>query len=160
MRLLKTVRKILVPTAAICAIFLIGGMAYSLLSGGDVKTPAPVKKAQTEDVGTSDIKPTKPGPNAPASVALYMLQESVSAGSNAGASVKTVPTASCSIGVTYNGAAGSDSGLTPKTADDFGVVGWTWTVPAGVPAGKWPVKVTCVYNGRSAVGIADLLVTH
>jgi len=160
-RYVKTARKILIPTAILCAIFLIGGMAYSLLSSGEeVKTVAPKKVDQGQDATIRDIKPHKPNPNSPASVALYMLQESAPAGSNAGASVKTVPTAACTISVTYNDGPSQDSGLVSKTADDFGVVGWTWTVPPATPEGKYPVKVTCVYNGRSAVGIQDLVVTR
>lgn len=84
----------------------------------------------------------------------------VKAGSNTTISVKTTPKATCSISVVYAGAASTDSGLAPKKADAYGEASWTWTVGASVPAGSWPVKVTCTYKAKSGVVQQSLQVTR
>ena len=158
MRLVKHAKKILIPAGILIAVFMLAGMVYGLLSGPQDNKPAPqTKKADVSE--TQEIKPTKPGPNAPENVSAYLYQDSVAAGSNAGVTVKTNPDSDCTISVVYGNLAAQDSGLAPKKADDYGTLSWTWTVAPGAPAGTWPVKVTCVYNGRSGVSIANLNIT-
>jgi hypothetical protein len=89
-----------------------------------------------------------------------MLTSPEAPGDNVSMSVKTVPTSTCTIRVEYNKIPSTDSGLVAKTADEFGIVSWTWTVGEDVPLGTWPAKVTCVYNGRSAVVQGDLQVAE
>jgi hypothetical protein len=60
--------------------------------------------------------------------------------------------------VEYNDVPSADSGLKPKTADDFGIVSWAWTVEATTPVGEWPVDVTCVFNDQSAMVRGKLVV--
>jgi hypothetical protein len=83
----------------------------------------------------------------------------IAAGSNSSITVRTNAGSTCAVTVSYNGAPSTDSGLTPKTADAYGNVTWTWTVNSSVPAGSWPVKVTCTYHGRSGVVISNFQVT-
>ena len=47
----------------------------------------------------------------------------------------------------------------PKTADEYGVVGWSWTVEANRSAGVYPVDITCARDGMSGYRRADLEVT-
>ncbi len=77
---------------------------------------------------------------------------------NASIIIRTNAGSKCVIAVVYDKTASSDSGLGSKTADEYGIASWTWTVESSVPIGKWPVKVTCVYNGRSAVVQGNLQV--
>jgi hypothetical protein len=156
MRGLKIVRKILVPTVILIVVFLIGGAAYSLLTSQEDVPETPVKTSSASEEAPAELKPHKPAPNAPESVAIYLSTEEVKAGSNTGLTVRTNPGSTCTISVIYNGVPSRDSGLANKTADAYGVVTWTWTVESNVPAGSWPVKVTCVYNGRSGVAQANL----
>ena len=136
-------------------IAVLAGVAYVYFSG---KTPAkPASADKPADIYPA-IKPKVPSPSAPASAAIESLLTPVSLGSNTSVSVKTVPTAKCTISVTYNEVPSKDSGLSPKTADVYGNVVWSWTVEKTAPLGTWPVKVTCVYNKKSAVVIGNLQV--
>lgn len=116
-----------------------------------VATPVEAKPAPV-------IKPTKPAANARVGAAVHMLTSPVPPGSNASITVKTLATAKCTIVVEYNKVASKDSDLVAKTADEYGMVSWTWTVGESVPLGKWPVKVTCAYNKSSAMVQGDLVV--
>jgi hypothetical protein len=105
-----------------------------------------------------DYKPTKPSPNAKESAAVQSLTSPVAPGDNASVAVRTLPDSACTITVVYDKTASKDSGLGQKTADEYGLVSWTWTVEAAVPLGKWPVTVTCAYNNKTAVVQGDLVV--
>jgi hypothetical protein len=126
--------------------------------GSPEKAYTPPKKSAADQ--PHDIKPAQPSPNAPVGVAVDYLMSPVKAGSNTTITIKTTPKATCSISVTYNGVASTDSGLMPKKADAYGNISWTWTVGAGVPAGNWPVKVNCDYRAKSGRVQQDLQVTH
>jgi hypothetical protein len=135
------------------------GVAYVYISGrSETKNQASEAPATTQDSSPLP-KPVPPGPNAPEGVAVAALTSPVKIGSNASLTVLTNAGSKCSLTVTYNGTLSTDSGLVPKTADAYGNVSWTWTITSSVPAGSWPIKVTCVYNGRSAVVQADQVVT-
>jgi hypothetical protein len=54
----------------------------------------------------------------------------------------------------------ADPGLVKKTADEYGMVSWTWGVSRSVPVGKWPVTVTCAIGKHSGVVIGDLEVVN
>ena len=153
----KTVRNTLIAVVSLIALFLGSGVAYVWYSGRTpVKQPGPVSTKSTEPSALP--KPSLPGPNAPEQAALQALTSPVKAGENSSINVKTNATSTCTINVSYNNVPSKDSGLTPKIADDYGNVSWSWTVASTAPAGTWPVKVTCVYHGRSAVVIGNLQV--
>jgi hypothetical protein len=154
---LKTLRKALTSVGVLIVVFIVAGIAYTLFSGQDPSKPLP--KAKTTEINPIAVKPTEPGPNAPESAALYLGASSVKLGTNALASGKTNPNSSCTISFIYNGITSKDSGLSPKTADPYGGVEWTWTVDSSVPTGTWPVKMTCVWRGKTAVAISNLQVT-
>lgn len=116
--------------------------------------------APESDTPDAVITPTKPAENARASASVQLLTSPVAPGDNASISIKTLPTSTCTIKVIYNDVPSTDSGLVAKTADEFGIVSWAWTVGATVPQGTWPATVTCTYNGRSAVVRGDLVVAQ
>lgn len=152
----RVVRNIVLSVVVLVALLVGGGLAYTYFLGPEggeemaVTEPAPV--------ASPVVKPTKPAANAKASASISVLTSPVAPGDNASVTIKTVATAKCTPVVTYNEVPAKDSGLAPKAADEFGTATWTWTVDKAAPLGTWPVKITCVYNGRSAVVQGDLVV--
>lgn len=140
-------------------IFVIAGVVYVFYV--DRQQPAPPKKSAAKtDSEPSVFKPVAPAANAQEGVSIQSLLSPVAAGSNTSMSIRSNAGSTCSILVTYNGGAIShDSGLAPQKTDVYGFVTWTWTVEKTVAPGTYPVKVTCVYNGRSGVVIGNLQVT-
>jgi hypothetical protein len=55
----------------------------------------------------------------------------------------TVPGAYCGLTVRYRTASGDQPQFAVQTADANGHVSWSWTVPADVVTGDWPVSVRC-----------------
>lgn len=147
---LRTVRRVVVTIVVMVLLFLAAGTAYVYFSGKQTKHDEPPAAAKTEEVSGLP-KPVQPAANAPVGVAVGALSTPVKIGANASLNVLTNATSKCTIVVTYGNVVYKDSGLDPKTADAYGNVTWTWTIGATVPVGEWPIKVTCAYNGRSAV---------
>lgn len=140
-------------------IFLIAGVIYIYLTGR--QGPAAPKAKTDKNTSDSVIKPAKPAANAAEGVALESFITPIKAGDNDSLQIRTNPTSTCSITVTYSGGGVShDSGLAPKKADDYGFVTWTWTVDPSAPAGALAAKATCVYNGRTGVAVANIQVTR
>ena len=159
MRVPRTVRNIGISIGVMVLIFLIAGVVYVYLSGKQAP-PAPKVTVKTEK--TPDIlKPAKPAANAQAGVALENYNTTVKAGDNSSLQIRTVPTAVCKIAVTNSdGTAVRDSGLAAKTADPYGFITWTWTVDPAAPAGNEPASVSCLYNGKGGVAVANIQVTR
>jgi micrococcal nuclease len=82
-------------------------------------------------------------------VTLVSITSPVNHGKPASISVKTAPGAACRIAVTYKSGPSRAKGLTPKTSDDHGTVGWTWLVGTRTTPGTWPVSVYCSAGGRT-----------
>lgn len=150
------VRNTIIGVSLLFILLVGGGLAYTYFFGPETTpeavAPPPVKPVVREK------EPTKPSPTAAASAAVQTISSPVQPGTNASATIKTVATSKCDIKVLYAGVPGTDSGLSTKVADKYGLVTWTWTVPAGAPAGEWPVTVTCVYNTKSAVVVGAMKV--
>jgi hypothetical protein len=155
----KTARNTLIAIVSMLAIFLVAGVAYVYFSGKKPYQPPKADKKPATVEAQPFPAPKKPSPNAKAGVAVNALISPVSRGANTSITIQTNATSKCTITAVYNGVASHDSGLTPKTANDYGIVIWTWTVDKTAPVGTWPVTVTCVYNGRSGVVIGNLEVT-
>jgi len=155
-RFVRFIRNIIISAVVLLVLLIAAGVAYTWYIGQnnkDVPVAAPLK-ATTPVVA----KPTQPSANAKEGASVQMITTPVTPGSNATISVKTNSGSVCKIIAEYNKIASTDSGLVAKTADDYGVVSWTWTVGPAVPVGKWPVTVTCVWNNKTAVVVGDLVV--
>jgi hypothetical protein len=139
-------------------LFAVAGVVY-VRFGGTSSKQASSTNAAPPPQQLSLPAAHKPDPKAPVGVALQSLYTPVKAGQNTSITIKTTPTAKCTIKVTYDGHASADSGLAAKNADEYGMATWSWTVEKTVPAGKWPVAVTCVYNKHSGFLQKDLQVT-
>lgn len=134
-----------------------GGLAYTWFMGR-TPSPATVVDDSTDTSPTPALNHVEPASNVQQGASVQSLTSPVVPGDNASVTVKTNPGSWCTIGVKYDKTLSKDSGLIGKTADEFGVVSWTWTVESTVPLGKWPVTVTCLRNKLSAVVIGDLVV--
>lgn len=154
----KSVRNACISAAVLLVLLVGGGVAYTYFMGPDGTQLG----AQAASVVTSPEagapKPVKPAPNAKESASVQSITSPVTPGSNTSIIVKSNAGSKCSVAVVYGTTPSTDSGLTPKVADEYGNVSWTWTVGSSVPLGTWPVTVTCVYNTRSAVVKGDLVV--
>ena len=130
------------------ALFVGAGVAYVRFIGNETQS---AQNAQTTPPPAKLSLPTphKPDPKNPVGVSLQSLYTPVKAGQNTSITIKTTPTAKCIIKVTYDGQPSTDSGLAAKNADEYGMATWSWTVEKTVPAGKWPVAVTCAYAKHS-----------
>jgi hypothetical protein len=156
--MLRALRNIIISAFVLVVLFGAAGAAYVLLMGGkesDAKTEQPVAPPPAPAFPT----PRKPNPKDPESAGLEVLTSPVKPGENSSITVQTQPTSNCTISVAYNNVPTKDSGLVPKTADAYGNVTWSWTVDPAAPEGTWPVKVTCVFSGKSAVVIGNLQVS-
>jgi hypothetical protein len=134
------------------------GAAHVWYSGNQpVSSPAPVV---TQPDVSNQIKHIQPAANTPIGVSVQNLSSPVKAGAKADVAIRTLPQAKCTITVSYDKEKTpiKAAGLVPKTADDFGMASWQWTVDPTAPAGKWPVTVICKKTKRSAVVTADLTV--
>jgi hypothetical protein len=151
----RTWLKVLVTTAVLFAIFIGGGLAYTYF-GPENKD---AKKVVTEqkDLPKTVAAKEQSKDNA-ASVAILSLSTPVKPGENAQVLVRTNQRGNCKITVEYDKKPESDSGLVPKQADEYGSVTWTWTVNKAAPPGRWPVRVTCEYYGKTAIGGSDIQV--
>ncbi|RWZ78317.1 MAG: hypothetical protein EOT05_00945 [Candidatus Microsaccharimonas sossegonensis] len=120
---------------------------------------APVIAKPTSIVNKNTVTHVTLANNVPANASVQSLTSPVRPGDNASISVKGNPGSTCTIKVEYNKVSSTDSGLIAKKTDEFGVITWSWFVEATVPEGKWPVTINCEYNKKTAVVIANLVVT-
>ena len=104
------------------------------------------------------IEPTKPDPTSKVGASIQTITTPVVPGSNASVMIRTNPSATCVISVEYDKVPSKDSGLIQKTADEYGVVEWAWTVEQDAPLGTWPVTMTCANQKNSAMVRGDLQV--
>lgn len=159
-RIIRSGIHIIISFVVLLVILVGAGVVYTWWIGqNDIKSNSVVIDS-AESTKPSIIKPTKPAANAKLGVAIQMLTTPVVPGLNASVTAKTNTDSKCSIQVLYNEVASRDSGLTPKIADDYGMVSWTWTVESNVPLGKWPVKIACALGSKSAVVVGDLVVAR
>lgn len=154
----RAVRNVVLSTVILLALVIGGGIAYTWYVGqhdvADVQAAQQPAKSATSTIK----KPTQPKPDARVSASVQLLTSPVTPGSNASITVKTNAGANCTIKVEYNKIASKDSGLVAKTADEFGMVSWAWTVEDTAALGKAPVTITCANTKKSAMVIGDLQV--
>lgn len=158
-RVPKTLKRIVITVIILIVLSIVGGVAYVYFTGNSTgKQETPQTVANTAESSPLP-KPVAPGANAPEGVSINALTTPVGLGSNASITIATNAGSNCTIVVTYGGVKSTDSGLAPKKADAYGTVTWTWTIPANTPLGAAPVKVDCVYNGRTGVVIGTQVIT-
>lgn len=154
----KPIRNALISVGVLLTLSVVAGVGYTYYMGLNPAQDATAIATPVEASSNPIIKPTEPAANAKESASVQTLTTPVAAGSNASITVRTNAGSTCTITAVYNNVASTDSGLAPKPSDVYGMVTWTWTVDKQAPIGTWPIKVTCTYNGHSAVVQADLQV--
>lgn len=155
----STIRKTIITIIALVVVFAVAGTVYVLVT--DRSTPQP-EQATTPVAPKEDNSlptPRLPGANAPEGVAIDSILSPTKAGTNTSLSATTNAGSSCIIIVSNQKLKMKDSGLAPQTANDYGIVSWTWSVPSSTKTGNWLIKVTCTYNKRVGVAQSNLEVT-
>lgn len=153
-RISRFFKKTIKSVSVIALIMIVSGIAYTWYMGRNIDTAAlqdPVEVEVRKDNG-----PTKPAENVPVSASIQSLDTPVTPGMNVAMTVRTKPEATCTISFIYNDIASTDSGLTEKVADEYGMVSWSWTVDSSVPLGTWPAKVLCSLGEKSGMVIGNV----
>jgi len=157
LRVIRFARRILIGFAVLLVLAITAGAVYTWYMDQHVKVTdvvVPVKK--TSQPATTE--PAQLAPNAKEGVSIQSITSPVAPGDNASIYIHTNRDSKCTITAVYNNVPSKDAGLSPKTADEYGLASWSWTVESTVPVGKWPVTVTCEWNKKIAVVIGDLIV--
>jgi len=153
----KFSRNILISFGTLIFLFIGAGVAYTWYMGQNVDASSAIT-VPVETNTNQTIKPTQPAANARVGVSVQTITSPVLPGSNAAITIKTNPGSVCSIEAVYKEIKSTDSGLVAKTADDWGIASWSWTVEETVPIGKWPVNITCAKGELSGFVRGDLKV--
>lgn len=139
------------------ATILIGiGFIYTWYSGKNARI---VQEKVENEKSTNIIKHNAPPQDAAVGVSVQTLTQQVIPGSEVSMSVRTTDGASCKIAVMNDSKQSmTDSDLVTKTADEYGMVNWTWTVPYSAALGSWNVDVNCYRYAKSGFGRGELIV--
>ncbi|HRJ05968.1 MAG TPA: hypothetical protein PK096_00150 [Candidatus Saccharibacteria bacterium] len=151
----RTLRRTFTSVVVLLILAAGAGLAYTWYSGQHqtvALSEAPVHKTR------ATFSAPKISPNARLGVAVQTVTSPVQPGSNASITIRTNPAAVCTISVKQAEAKMEDSGLSKKTADEFGMLSWAWTVKPTDPVGKWPINITCKNKKYSAVVVSEVLV--
>ena len=109
-------------------------------------------------------KPPKLADNVPFGSSIQSITSSVASGANASITLRSLEGATCSIKVVHRNDMGKeadivkDSGLADKTADEFGVTAWTWTMPVDAYIGEWQADVMCRRGDKSTRSVGEITV--
>lgn len=156
-KLLTTLKRTLISIGVLLVVAVAAGAGYVWYSGQ--QTPV----ASSQQKVTPAVTPTTPthpqqAPDAVMEASVQSIDSPVMPGQNVTLTVRTNTKAKCTVSVVYDKTPSKDSGLIAKTADEYGMVNWTWTVDATAALGTWPVKVTCANDKHTAVVQADLTI--
>ena len=156
---LRKLRNIGISVTVLVLLLGGAGFAYTWYFGDHGEQSKSLQTGVTLPKKTTTAPPVQ-ARNVPIGVSISIMTTTVAPGDNASVSIRTAQNADCTISVVYDKVPSKDSGLKPKQADIYGFASWSWTVDATAPIGKWPVKVTCVRDKKSAVVEGDLVVTR
>lgn len=157
-RITKALRVVGLSAFILLLVFVIGGLAYTYLGGPENVTQETEEEEETTTYAAPYGEPAVPREDANVSASVQAVTSPVAPGENVSLTVRTLESAECTIVVEYDDVESDDSGLTPKVADEYGMVSWVWTVEADVLEGEWPAEVTCERNGKSAMVRAYIVV--
>ena len=153
-RALKGLRTGAILFASLIILLVGAGILYVWLGSGEAPAPViaePKAKSQLKEKAAPTLDP-----KAPVGVSVQSVNSPVEPGQNVVLIGKTKPLAVCQIKVEYNKVPSKDSGLHEKTADQFGVIQWSWAVEETTPVGSWPITITCAKDEKSGVVVSNL----
>jgi hypothetical protein len=143
-------------------IAIVAGLIYVWLMGLQAK-PLTTTTAQTT-TQPAFITPHKVPDNVEIGSSIQSLSSPISPGDNASLTVRTTESAVCKVKIIHLDdsqkelARVTDSGLGDKTADEFGMVTWTWTMPSNVAIAKWSADIYCTRGDKSTHSVGDIVV--
>lgn len=156
-KLLKTLKRTLISIGVLLVVAVAAGAGYVWYSGQQTPVVSSQQKVAPTVAPTVSAHPQQ-APDAVMGASVQSIDSPVMPGQNVTLTVRTNTKAKCTISVVYDKTPSKDSGLITKTADEYGMVDWTWTVDATAALGTWPVKVTCANDKNTAVVQADLTI--
>ena len=146
----KLGHKIILSAFILLVLIFIAGFTYVYVS--DSAKPNDQSIQQTAQIRHyKPITPPAANPTEPVGVAVESLDTPIMPGSPTSLIINTNSYAKCTITVQYNGIISKDPALAPKTADAYGILTWTWTVPKNTSVGNWPISVTCRDKNHSGM---------
>ncbi len=150
-------RRLLLTVGFLVIFVVAAAMAYAWWAGQSSeeistidKTVQPVRRA------SGDVPP--PAKNAPVGVAVQSFPDSVTRGGAASVQVRTRPSASCRMEISYEQGEYTDIDLVPAVANKYGVASWDWQITESLRRGTWPITVTCSYEEKSGVMVVELTI--
>ena len=146
----KLGHKIVLSALILVVLFFMVGFVYVYMN--DQSSGIADTSKSTATIKYQPLKPPpRSSPKSTVGVAIESLDTPVTRGSQTSMIITTNSYATCSISVIYNNIPSKVPGLSPKVADAYGMVTWTWTVPKTTPVGNWPIKVVCHDQTQSGV---------
>lgn len=143
-------------------ITVVVGLIYVWLIGLQAK---PLTTTTTQKTAQQNsLTPHKAPDNIQIGSSIQSLSSPISPGDNASLSVRTTEGAVCAVKIIHLDdtqkelARVNDSGLGDKTADEFGLVTWTWTMPSNAAIAKWTADVYCTRGDKSTHSVGELIV--
>lgn len=143
-------------------ITIAAGLFYVWLMGLQEK-PSTTTSAPTTNK-PSFLTPHKLPDNVAIGSSIQSISSPVSPGDNASLTVRTTESAVCSVKIIHLDSSQkelarvTDSGLSDKTADEFGMLTWTWTMPSDAATAKWTADVYCSRGDKSTHSVGELVV--
>jgi len=114
--------------------------------------PLATAVSETAPQPTPVPEPTQAPAPAPAPEALTIevvsLTSPIRPGANASLTIRTAPSAPCTITVYYKSGASQAAGLGPQNANAEGLATWRWKVGTRTTPGLWRIVVTAAANGQ------------
>ncbi|HET9174068.1 MAG TPA: hypothetical protein VFN56_02165 [Candidatus Saccharimonadales bacterium] len=148
----RRVRNLTVSTVSLAVLLVGAGIFYTWYTDKHATAFKPVVSAAAAVPAVNQpITPRLPAKGAQESVAEISFSTPIQRGDTASLYIQTLPLSVCTIAVTYGSVLDKQPALNTATADSFGSVGWNWSPPNDVPAGDWPITITCAYGGKTAV---------
>lgn len=158
---LRTLRNVAI---AMLVLVIVIGAVYLLISW--LSKPKIAGNSVVKDTQQSPTmpQPHRPPRDVPIGSSIQSLTTPVAPGGNVSLILRTTESAVCTIKVVHldeqmrEVARVTDGGLVDKTADEFGVVTWTWTMPAGAAQVTWHADITCQRDSKSTRSVGDIVV--
>lgn len=150
--------------AVIVLAMIAGGIAVVLLWLMKPQKPSVVDGESKPVINPMQIARPKVGPDVSIGSTIQMISSPIAPGDNASVTLRTTERAICSIKVYHLGPlaeeldAVKDSGLTEKTADEFGMVTWTWTMPADAKLVTWKADIFCKRDSKTTRSVGEVAV--